>query len=127
VSGHPLEAAVRGSTVIVAWGDGTLDLGLRSIDRPEQSAAVVLGGAKAVAGGRPTSRAGIYWPGRLVLPFKGFVLESPLNVTLSQGAPVVWQGGEEGGRAWDLVRWPDLRRLVTQFLDRVPQSPPDTP
>ncbi|APW60815.1 hypothetical protein [Paludisphaera borealis] len=129
VSGRPLEAAVRGTSVLVGWGDKTLELGLQSIDRPEHSAAAVVERERAGAGAgeRPTSRAGVYWPGRLALPMLGLNALSPLTVSLSEGAPVVWRGGEEGGRAWDLVRWPDLRRLVARFLDRVPQSPPDTP
>jgi hypothetical protein len=125
LSGRPLEASAKGSSLFIGWGNGTLDLGLRSLERPEQSAAAVIGGAGG--DGRATNRAGLYWPGRLAMPIMGLPALSPLTVSLAEGAPVVWRGGEEDGRAWDLVRWPDLRRLVARFLDRVPQAPPDVP
>jgi hypothetical protein len=124
LSGRPVEAASQGATVLIGWGDGALDSALRSMDRPEESAAASL---EAVADGRALGRAGVYWPGRLALPIKGYDAASPLAAVLSEGPPVVWRGGEEGDRAWDLVRWPDLRRLVARFLERIPQAPPDVP
>lgn len=127
VSGRPLEASARGSSVFVGWGVGMLERGLRSIDQPDRSAAAVIGGAVAGADGHVVNRAGLYWPGRLALPIAGFPPSSPLAASLSEGSPLVWTGGEEDGRAWDLVRWPDLRRLVARFLDRVPQAPPAAP
>ena len=125
LSGRPLEAASRGSTVFVGWGEGMLERGLRSIDEPDRSAAKVIAGA--AEGGRAVNRAALYWPGRLTFPIAGFRPSSPLTASLSTGSPIIWTGGEEGGRAWDLVRWPDLRRLVARFLDQVPQAPPAAP
>jgi len=124
LSGRPVEATAKESTVLVGWGDGALESSLRSIERPEESAAAIL---KAGADDRVLNRAGVYWPGRLDLPIKGYDVASPLAAVLSEGPPVVWRGGEEGGRAWDLVRWPDLQRLVARFLDHVPQAPPERP
>lgn len=127
LSGRPIEAALRGPAVILGWSDGALGCGLASMDHPDASVATILERAGAGAGGRPLSRAGVYWPGRLALPIKGYDPSSPLAAALSEGSPILWRGGEEGGRAWDMIRWPDLRRLVARFLDRVPQAPPDAP
>jgi hypothetical protein len=123
LSGRPLEAAVRGSSVFIGWGRGTLEHTLGSIDHPERSAATLINKAE----GRAVNRAGLFWPGSLVWPTTGLRPPSPLTASLSEGSPLVWTGGEEGGRAWDLVRWADLRRLVGRFLDRVPQAPPAAP
>ncbi|WP_165248796.1 hypothetical protein [Paludisphaera soli] len=123
-SGRPVEATARGATVLIGWGVGAVATAVRSAEAPERSAAAWIGGMQE----RPVGRAGVIWPGRAGLPIPG--VDDPtsaLATTLAEAAPIVWRGGWEGGRAWDLIRWGDLRRSVARFLERVPQAPPEAP
>jgi hypothetical protein len=74
LSGRPVEATAKASTVLIGWGDGALESALRSTERPEQSAEAVL---EAAGDGRALNRAGVYWPGRSTLPIKGYDAASP--------------------------------------------------
>ncbi len=127
VSGRPIEAAVRGSTVLLGWGEGSIARSVQSAESPEQSVAAIVKGAESGSEGRSVSRAGVVWPGRVALPLKVYSATSEFAVTLAEGPPLIWQGGGEGGRAWDLIRWSELRRLVARFLERIPQAPPEAP
>ncbi|WP_068410311.1 hypothetical protein [Planctomyces sp. SH-PL62] len=123
-SGRPVEAVASGTTVLVGWGEGAVATALKSAQAPERSVAGLIGGDES----RPVGRAGVFWPGRAGLPIPGGDdPASPLAATLAESAPVVWRGGWEGGRAWDVIRWGDLRRSVARFLERVPQAPPEAP
>jgi hypothetical protein len=120
-SGRPVEAAARGETVLIGWGEGALDRALASAETPERSAAALVS-----ADGPAAGRVGFFRPG-LVAPPDSLVSASPLAATLAEAAPVAWRGGWDDGRAWDVVRWGDLRRVVARFLERVPQAPPEAP
>ncbi|OJW17109.1 MAG: hypothetical protein BGO49_08165 [Planctomycetales bacterium 71-10] len=120
-SGKPVETAVRGATVLIGWGEGSLGRALKSAEAPEQSVAPLV-----AAEGRPAGRVGAFRPGLLPLP-ASIGRAGPLAATLAEAAPAVWRGGWDDGRAWDVVRWGDLRRVVARFLERVPQAPPEAP
>lgn len=121
VGGKPVEAIARGTTVVVAWGEGALATALKSAELPDRSAATIIG-----RDDRPIGRAAFFRP--ILVDFSRFDgADSPLTRTFAEAAPVVWRGGWAGGRAWDVVRWGDLRRSVARFLDRVPQAPAEAP
>jgi len=120
-----LALARRGSTVLVAWGPHALDVALKSAEAPGSSIAGLVG--EGGAGAREVGRAGLFWPGRVRLSGINDDPASPLAATLAEAAPVAWRGGWDDGRAWDVIRWGDLRRPVARFLERVPQAPPEVP
>lgn len=121
IGGKPVEAAARGNTVVVGWGEGMLAAALKSAEDPARGAATFIKGDD-----RPVGRAGVFRANLADLPSFGGP-DSPLSATLAEAAPVIWRGGWAGGRAWDVVRWGDLRRSVARFLDRVSQAPPEVP
>lgn len=120
-SGKPVQAAVRGATVLIGWGEGSLGRALESAEAPQRSVAPLV-----AAEARPAGRVGVFRPGLLPLP-ASIGRAEPLAATLAEAAPAVWRGGWDDGRAWDVVRWDDLRRVVARFLERVPQAPPEAP
>lgn len=120
-SGKPIEAAARGATVLIGWGEGSLARALQSAEAADRSVATLV-----AADGRPAGRAGMFRPGLVPMP-PPLDRAAPLAATLAEAAPVVWRGGWDDGRAWDVVRWGDLRRVVARFLERVPQAPPEAP
>lgn len=111
VSGRPLSVTRRGTTVLVGWGEGTLQAGLDAQEHPERSAAPSL---RSAWGETPPRRAGAFWPGRL----RGRL--SP------ETPPIVWSGRDDGATTVDVVRWEGLREVVRGFLERLPLDlPPD--
>ncbi|WP_337176677.1 hypothetical protein [Paludisphaera sp.] len=120
-SGMPVEAATRGSTVLIGWGEGALDRALKSAETPDRSVAALVS-----IDGRAAGRVGVFRP-RLGAATRLIDRAPALAATLAEAAPVIWRGGWDGGRAWDVVRWGDLRRVVARFLERVPQAPPEAP
>lgn len=127
VSGRQLEALENGSTVLVGWGRGTLDRALQSAQKPDESIAALLKRDEGVPDGRPINRFGVVWPGRVASSLRAVEPNSPLAAAMAGAAPLVWRGGWDGDRAWDAIRWPELRGVVARFLERIPQAPFETP
>jgi len=125
-SGRPLEAIVRGSTVLVGWGKGALDAALSSADLPTESVrpCIFPEPEKGEHQGPRPDRVGLLWPGRLVLPMKGLDGVSPLSRSLADGPPVSWVGWTAGKHAHDRVRWGELDAAIRRFLRSIPLDPP---
>jgi len=109
VSERPLSVLLRGSTLLVGWGETTLSAALAAKARPEHSAAVLLKGAPCKTTPR---RAAAFWPGGLG------------SSKLSDAPPVVWWGWDEKGMTHDVVRWEGLHGVVVRYLERLPLQPP---
>jgi hypothetical protein len=118
--GRPLDAAARGRTVLVGWGDQALETMFRAAAHPEQSVMPLMGAASAGLAPQPLARVGAFWPGRMRLPVKGLDGPTPLVRCLADGPPIVWTGWNLDGRARDRVRWHDLHGLVRHFLAAIP-------
>src|SRR5271165_3263131 len=118
--GRPLEAAARGRTVLVGWGDEALETMFRTAEHPEQSVMPLIGSAGAGSARDPLARIGAFWPGRMRLPVKGLDGPTPLGRCLAEGPPIVWTGWNLDGSARDRVRWRDLHGLVRHFLAAIP-------
>jgi|GEM_PF-1061237 len=127
VSGRPLEAVARGSSVLVGWGEGALARALQSAEKPDESVAALLEGREPVSDGRPATRFGAVWPGRTASALGAWGPNSPFAAALADGSPMIWRGGWDSNRAWDAIRWPELRGLVARFLERIPQEPFEIP
>jgi len=121
--GRPLDAAARGRTVLVGWGDQALETMFRAADHPEQSVMPLIGAAGAGPAREPLARLGAFWPGRMRLPVKGLDGPTPLVQCLAEGPPIVWTGWNLDGNARDRVRWHDLHGLVRRFLAAIPLDP----
>jgi len=121
--GRPLEAAARGRTVLVGWGDQTLEVMFGAAEHSGSSVVPLIGAAGAGPALEPPARFGAFWPGRIRLPLKGLDGPTPLVRCLGEGSPIIWTGWNLDGRAHDRVRWRDLRRLVRHFLDAIPLDP----
>ncbi|WP_165066599.1 hypothetical protein [Paludisphaera rhizosphaerae] len=118
---QPIKSIVRGGMVLVGWGEGAIATALKSAEAPEQSAATLIG-----RDDHPISRAGVFRPSVVdVTRFDGADLA--LTVMLAQSEFIVWKGGWAREKAWDVVRWGDLKRSVARFLEIVPQAPPEAP
>jgi hypothetical protein len=118
--GRPLDAAARGRTVVVGWGDQALETMFRAVEHPEQSVMPLIGAASAGPAREPLARVGAFWPGRMRLPVKGLDGPTPLVRCLAEGPPIVWTGWNLDGKARDRVRWHDLHGLVRHFLAAIP-------
>jgi len=127
VSGRPLEAVARGSTVLIAWGEGALARVLQSAETPNESVAALLKRKDDASDGRSINRFAAVWPGRTASALGAWGPNSPFAAALADGSPVVWRGGWDGDLAWDAIRWPELRGVVARFLERIPQAPFETP
>ena len=121
IGGKPVEAASRGNMVVIGWGEGTLAAALELAEKPGRSAAGLFQASLL-----PVGRIGFVRAGVVAIPGLGGP-ESPLTSTLAEAAPIVWRGGWDSGKAWDVLSWGDLKRSVAQFLERVPQAPPEAP
>ena len=120
VGGRPVASALRGRTVLIGWGEGTLASALGAGERVEGSFASSFGVSWLGPGGKPPARVGAFWPGRIPIPVKGLDGPTPLVQALAQGPPVVWTGWNQAGRATDRVSWPGLTATVQRFLEEVP-------
>ena len=111
IDGRPLAMAVRGTSVLLAWGEGALDAALGAAESPDRSAGP---GLRSAWDGSPPTRFAALWPGRIPWQFG----QAP-----DGGAPILWTGevGPDGPR--DLVRWPDLDIAVRRVLERIPARP----
>ncbi|HMF35722.1 MAG TPA: hypothetical protein VKF17_03755, partial [Isosphaeraceae bacterium] len=110
--GRPLDAAARGRTVLLGWGDQALETMFRAAEHPQQSVMPLIGAASAGPARKSLARVGAFWPGRMRLPVKGLDGPTPLVRCLAEGPPIVWTGWNLDGRARDRVRWHDLHGLV---------------
>jgi hypothetical protein len=111
LSGRPVEAVCRGSTVLVGWGEGVVASALAAREDPERSAGRTIRAAWEGENSAP-GRAGALWPGRL---------GSPL---LAGASPLTWVGRNDRETTRDLVRATGLRGTVRRFLERLPMDPP---
>lgn len=111
ISGRPLEAARRGSTVVAGWGEGLVASSLAAHDDPAHSASAGASIRRPWADRLP-HRAGAFWPGRLGNPL------------LAEAPPVVWLGRNDGAATHDLVLATGLHGVVRRLLDRLPLDPP---
>lgn len=127
ISGRPLEAIVKDSTVLVGWGDGALTRSLQSAEKPDESLAALLKKKERGDDGRALHRFGVVWPDRAALALGAVGPHSPLAAALTGAAPVVWRGGWSGAEACDAAEWPELRGVVARFLEQIPQAPFETP
>ncbi len=123
ISGQPLEAAVRGRTVLIGWGEQSLASALDSAQHPEHSVLPLVKTRSACADPSVVDRVGVFWPGRIKLPIKGLDATAPLARCLAEGPPIVWTGWTNGEHAFDLVQWQELRPLVRKFLAQIPLEP----
>jgi hypothetical protein len=123
VGGRSLAALVRGRTVLVGWGEGTITTMLQSHDHPDRSVLPIIG---SYFKNHP-DRLGAFWPGRIRLPIKGLDGSTPLERSLAEGPPIVWVGWNEEEFARDLVVWPELRPTIHRFLALIPLDPVMTP
>ncbi len=121
--GRPLDAAARGRTVLVGWGDQTLETMFRTAEHPEQSVMPLIVAAGTGPAGEPLTRVAAFWPGRARLPLKGLDGPTALVRCLAEGPPIVWTGWNLDGGARDRVRWHDLHGLVRRFLAMIPLDP----
>ena len=121
--GRPLDAAARGRTVLLGWGDQALETMFRAAEHPQQSVMPLIGAASAGPARKSLARVGAFWPGRMRLPVKGLDGPTPLVRCLAEGPPIVWTGWNLDGRARDRVRWHDLHGLVRHFLAANPLDP----
>jgi hypothetical protein len=119
LAGRPLQVTVRGRTVLIGWGEGSLAAALQAESRAGD-AGLMQTFLSSNRQGRKPNRAGWYWPGRIRLPLKGLDVPSPLIQSLAQGRPIVWAGWNDGIQACDRICWPELHTLVKNFLDSVP-------
>lgn len=111
LSGRPVEAIGRGSTVLVGWGEGAVASALAAHEDPERSAGRAI--RAAWEGDEPApGRAGVLWPGRLG------------NALLAGAPPLTWVGRNDRETTRDVVRATGLRGTVRRFLDRLPMDPP---
>lgn len=127
VSGRRLEALVKGSTLLVGWGKGVLDLARQSAERPDDSLAALLKKEEADADDRPINRFAVVWPDRTASALDAIGPNSPLAVALAGAAPVIWRGSWDDAEAQDILQWPELRGVVSRFLEQIPQAPFETP
>ncbi len=121
--GRPLDAAARGRTVLVGWGDQAIETMFRTAEHPEQSIMPLIGRSGAEHAREPLARVAAFWPGRMRLPVKGLDGPTALIRCLAEGPPIVWTGWNLEGRARDRVRWHDLHGLVRRFLAAIPLDP----
>jgi hypothetical protein len=114
----PVEAAARGASVWIGWGEGVLGESLEAAGHHQRSAGALI---RSSWGASAPQRAGAFWPGRtdqLIAP------GSPLARALNDAPPVVWQGRIDGPVARDEVVWNGLRGVVRRWLDALPLEPP---
>jgi len=123
LGGRSLDAAARGRTVLVGWGDQALETMFRTAEHPEQSAMPLIGRSGAGPDREPLARVAAFWPGRMRLPVKGLDGPTALIRCLAEGPPIVWTGWSLEGKARDRVRWHDLHGLVRRFLAAIPLDP----
>lgn len=117
IDGQPVELALRGPDVLIAWGEGWAAACLDANEHPERSAAASLE-AGWEGRGRPPERLGAVWPGRLPGLEKG-----PLAEAMVGAPPLLWTGTTEGLTTRDVVRWGGLQGVVRRFLEAIPQAP----
>ncbi|WP_168221775.1 hypothetical protein [Aquisphaera giovannonii] len=124
VGSRPLEAASRGSTVVLGWGDGVLAALLDAAEKPANGwTARVEREASRQPGRALPDRVGFLQPGRVRIPIKRWAGPSPLEESLAEGAPLVWAGWTRGEDSFDRVEWADLKSLIRRFLERIPLAP----
>ena len=112
--------------VMIAWGDDALTAPLKSKVPPALSIASIYKAWDREGRGAP-QRFGAFWPGRLFRPGNS-PNPSPATLrVLADDPPVVWWGWNEGNRAYDQFRWPDLAGRVRRFLETIPLDPPRVP
>ena len=120
LDGRPLQLFRVGSTILLAWGDGSLDASLASWSRPGESAGASL--RRGWLARKPSCAGGI-WPGRL----PGLVPDgSPLSMALVGALPVTWKGGWDDllGNFGVEVSCTDLNPILHRFLALIPLDPP---
>lgn len=118
LSGRPVHLLGDESTVLIGWGERSLESALEAKNRPDRSAGkTIRGGWSANA----PQRAGAVWPGRLRIPAS---MDSPWPFALPGSAPILWHGTSGVRATHDEVRWPELHALVRRFLERIPLTPP---
>jgi hypothetical protein len=123
IGGGAIEAVVRGRTVLIAWGDGSLKSALDAAEHPERSVKTWLRADPNGRGEELPNRFALVWPGRMRLPLKGLDSATPLSRSLAEGSPIVWSGWDRAEGAFDRVLWSDLRPLVHRFLAEIPLEP----
>jgi hypothetical protein len=123
VSGRPLEAAVRGKTVLIGWGQGVLGAGLEASAHPENSAVRWFKAMSGETDKKLPDRVGAFWPGRMRLPVRGLDGPTPLARCLAEGPPILWTGWTKGDLAEDRLQYAELRPLVRRFLAAIPLDP----
>ena len=113
--------ALRGRTVLIGWGEGTLAAALGAGGRVRGIVRELIRRELARARRRDhppesghSGRAGCRSPSR------GSTGRRPLVEALAQGPPVVWTGWTHAGRATDRVSWPGLSATAQRFLDAIP-------
>jgi hypothetical protein len=127
INGQVLEAAARGRTVLIGWGERSLNMALDSAEHPEHSVLPLVKMRLASENPPVVDRLGLFWPGRVKLPIKGLDTETPLARCIAEGDPIIWTGVTAGEHAFDRVQWRELRPLVKKFLVQVPLNPALTP
>jgi hypothetical protein len=121
VAGKPVEASVRGSCVLVGWGEGSLGRVFEAQDDPGRSAGRAI---RAAWDGPAPQRAGAIWPGRwrsVAAP------GSPLALALEEAPPIVWSGRTDGAASRDVLTWSGLHGIVDRWLERLPLERPPHP
>ena len=118
LAGRPLRLDVRGPSLLIGWGEGTIEATDEARARPDRSAGREI---RRTWTGVPPARVVAAWPGRIphLVP-----ADSPLAQALLGAPPVILVGGREGNRTVDRLTWPDLDATVRRFLDLIPLDPP---
>jgi hypothetical protein len=122
VGGRPLMAARRGTDVLLAWGDGVLEISLEMWKQPDRSVAPLCT-TWAQAGKRAPRRVGAFWPARCWSPARGSDAPPPAWRALADGPPAVWWGWDEATALHDTIVYSELRATTRRFLDEVPLDP----
>lgn len=118
VAGRPIRLDVRGPTLLVGWGEGTIELSTEAKGRPDRSAGSEI--RRGWAAPLP-SRVVAAWSGRIPRLAVG---GSPLAGALAGAPPILWTGRRSGDLMVDRVTWTGLDATVRRFLDLIPFDPP---
>jgi hypothetical protein len=108
------ETAIRGSTVLLAWGGGVVAACDAARSDPERSAGATLRQGWADS---PPGRIVAVWPGRLTDS-----VPPDLAGALALAPPIIWCGASQGRESRDVIRWSGLRDVVRHYLNHLPMT-----
>jgi len=119
LAGRPIRVDVRGASLLVGWGEGSIGASTEAKGSPDRSAGPVI--LRGWAAAPLPSRVAAAWTGRVPrLAPEG----SPLAIALAGAPPVLWTGHRAGLLMVDRIAWGGLDATVRRFLDLIPLDPP---